>query len=227
MDPITVTNELFHQMQGVGANLYSMFVDDGIDLLMALGLITATGYTLLWGLEGHTARYMASLLNLLMRTAIILFMLTTWTGTTRDFFVGNMQQMAERAAGGNANATMVLQTLWGGVQEIFSSARQQAAQNCQQVPNTTPEGHLLPGTHQECGDPSAGASTTGGLSFDLQNAMANLGYTLLSFAAKLIAAAALLFMALAFVLVIQLGSFLMAFAFCLGPVLIPWFLLSP
>jgi TrbL/VirB6 plasmid conjugal transfer protein len=227
MDPITVTNQLFQQMQSAGANMYSLFVSDGIDLLMALGLIMASWRTLLWMLEGHTARYVASLLSLLMRTAIILFMLTTWTGATRDFFVGNVQKMADHAVGGNANATMVLQTLWGGVQEIFSSARQQASQNCQQVPNMTPDGQIVSGTHQECADPSSNPSTSRGLSLDLQNMMATLAYTLLAFAAKLIAAAALLLMGLAFVLVIQLGSFLMAFAFCLGPVLIPWFLLPP
>jgi hypothetical protein len=227
MDPITVTNQLFQQMQSAGANMYSLFVSDGVDLLMTLGLIMASWRTLLWILEGHTARYVASLLNLLMRTAIILFMLTTWTGATRDFFVGNMQKMADHAVGGSADATMVLQTLWGGVQEIFSSARQQASQNCQQVPNMTSDGQILSGTHQECSAPSSNASASGGVSLDLQTMMATLAYTLLAFAAKVIAAAALLFMGLAFVLVIQLGSFLMAFAFCLGPVLIPWFLLPP
>ena len=91
----------------------------------------------------------------------------------------------------------------------------------------TPDGQIVSGTHQECAEPSSNPSTSRGLSLDLQNMMATLAYTLLAFAAKLIAAAALLLMGLAFVMVIQLGSFLMAFAFCLGPVLIPWFLLPP
>ena len=225
MDPITAASQLFQQMQAAGANLYGLFVSDGIDLLMALGSIMLVWHTLLWGLDGHGARWLATVFGLVIRAAIILFMLTTWSGTTRDFFVGNMQQMADRAAGGNANATAVLHTLWGGVQSIFSTARKEAAQNCRMVPDVTTEGFVVPNSmHQECSAPS-GAPTSGGLSLDLHDMLANLAYTLLALAAKLIAAVALLMMAFAFVVVIQLGSFLMALAFCLGPVLIPWFLL--
>ncbi|WP_232343277.1 type IV secretion system protein [Burkholderia pseudomallei] len=53
----------------------------------------------------------------------------------------------------------------------------------------------------------------------------NLPLILLTFLAKALAIAAIVLMTLIFVVAVQFGSFLLDIAFCLGPVLIPWYVL--
>jgi type IV secretory pathway VirB6-like protein len=209
-------------MQSAGQGLYTLFLQDGWDLLGLLGLIMTSWYLMIFILEGHMPRFFVSELQMLIKVGVVAFMLTTWTSTTHDFFVGNMQTMASRVAGGDPDASGVLKTLWGGVQSIFSGARQQSAQNCQMVPDTTPEGQVIPGSeHQVCSD----VTTPQGSGVSTWQLLTNLPYVLLMFAAKILACIALLVMGFAFVVVIQLGSFLLNISFCLGPVLIPWLVL--
>ncbi|MDR8398466.1 type IV secretion system protein [Paraburkholderia sp. USG1] len=224
-DVISVLNTLFSTMQTTGTGLQTLFLSDGIDLLAALGLIMATWHVFLWLLEGDFPGFFANLFRHLIRCAVILVMLTTWSSTVHSYFVDNMQTMATRVSGGQGNPGDLLRTLVNAASTIMQGVRTQAAQVCQDVPDVTPEGVVIPNTnHQECGSTSDAGANSAGLS-SIWTLVKNLPLILLAFLAKALAVIAITLMTLIFVVVVQFGTFLLDIAFCLGPVLIPWYVL--
>ncbi|MBR8428295.1 MULTISPECIES: type IV secretion system protein [Burkholderia] len=224
-DVISVLNTLFSTMQTTGTGLQTLFLSDGIDLLAALGLIMATWHVFLWLLEGDFPGFFANLFRHLIRCAVILVMLTTWSSTVHSYFVDNMQTMATRVSGGQGNPGDLLRTLVNAASTIMQGVRTQAAQVCQDVPDVTPEGVVIANTnHQECGSTSDTGANSAGLS-SIWTLVKNLPLILLAFLAKALAIIAITLMTLIFVVVVQFGSFLLDIAFCLGPVLIPWYVL--
>lgn len=225
-DVISVLNALFSAMQAKGTSLQSLFLSDGIDLLAALGLIMATWHVFLWLLEGDFPGFFANLFRHMIRCAVILVMLTAWTSTVHSYFVDNMQTMASEVSGGQGNPGDLLRALINAASTIMQGVRTEAAQVCQQVPDVTADGIVIPNTtHQECG---ATASDSGADSAGLSSIwtlIKNMPLILLAFLAKALAVIAILLMTLIFVVVVQFGSFLLDIAFCLGPVLIPWYVL--
>ncbi|MBO7752798.1 type IV secretion system protein [Burkholderia pseudomallei] len=224
-DVISVLNALFTVMQAKGTSLQTLFVSDGLDLLAALGLIIATWHVFLWLLEGDFPGFFANLFRHLIKCAVILVMLTAWSGTVHSYFVDNMQTMASRVSGGEGNPGDLLRALVNAASTIMQGVRTQAAQVCQEVPDVTPEGVVIPNSeHQECGATSDNGADSAGLS-SIWTLIKNLPLILLAFLAKALAIAAIVLMTLIFVVVVQFGSFLLDIAFCLGPVLIPWYVL--
>jgi hypothetical protein len=225
-DVISVLNALFAAMQAKGTSLESLFLSDGMDLLAALGLVMATWHVFLWLLEGDFPGFFANLFRHLIRCAVILVMLSAWTSTVHSYFVDNMQTMASQVSGGQGNPGDLLRALVNAASTIMQGVRTQAAQVCEQVPDVTSDGVVIPNTtHEECG---AAASDSGAGSAGLSSIwtlVKNLPLILLAFLAKALAVIALLLMTLIFVVVVQFGSFLLDIAFCLGPVLIPWYVL--
>jgi hypothetical protein len=185
----------------------------------------ATWHVFLWLLEGDFPGFFANLFRHLIRCAVILVMLTTWSSTVHSYFVDNMQTMATRVSGGQGNPGDLLRTLVNAASTIMQGVRTQAAQVCQDVPDVTPEGVVIPNTnHQECGSTSDTGANSAGLS-SIWTLVKNLPLILLAFLAKALAIIAITLMTLIFVVVVQFGSFLLDIAFCLGPVLIPWYVL--
>ncbi|WP_374993134.1 type IV secretion system protein, partial [Burkholderia multivorans] len=117
--------------QTTGTGLQTLFLSDGIDLLAALGLIMATWHVFLWLLEGDFPGFFANLFRHLIRCAVILVMLTTWSSTVHSYFVDNMQTMATRVSGGQGNPGDLLRTLVNAASTIMQGVRTQAAQVCQ------------------------------------------------------------------------------------------------
>ena len=224
-DVISVLNTLFATMQAKGTSLQTLFVSDGLDLLAALGLVMATWHVFMWLLEGDFPGFFANLFRHLIRCAVILVMLTAWSGTVHSYFVDNMQTMASRVSGGEGNPGDLLRALVNAASTIMQGVRTQAAQVCQEVPDVTPEGVVIPNSgHEECGATSDNGADSAGLS-SIWTLIRNLPLILLTFLAKALAIAAIVLMTLIFVVVVQFGSFLLDIAFCLGPVLIPWYVL--
>lgn len=224
-DVISVLNTLFSTMQTTGTGLQTLFLSDGIDLLAALGLIMATWHVFLWLLEGDFPGFFANIFRHLIRCAVILVMLTAWSSTVHSYFVDNMQTMASRVSGGQGNPGDLLRTLVNAASTIMQGVRTQAAQVCQDVPDVAPEGVVIPNTnHQECGSTSDTGENSAGLS-SIWTLVKNLPLILLAFLVKALAIVAITLMTLIFVVVVQFGSFLLDIVFCLGPVLIPWYVL--
>lgn len=226
-DVLSVLNTLFALMQSQARSLETVFLPDGLDLLGALGLIMAVWHMLMWGLDGDFPSFFANLFRHIIKCAILFAMLMSWTSTVHDYFVGNMQTMASRVAGSESDPAELVRVLVSAGATIIEDARGEAAQTCEQVPDTTPEGMIIPGaTHLECGTSSADTSqgSTGSLG-SIWALVKNLPLILLAFFAKALAMLAVLIMTLVFVVVVQFGSLLLSIALCLGPVLAPWYLL--
>ncbi|SFT83901.1 type IV secretion system protein [Paraburkholderia aspalathi] len=224
-DVISVLNTLFATMQAKGGSLQTLFLSDGLDLLAALGLIIATWHVFLWLLEGDFPGFFANLFRHLIRCAVILVLLTAWSTTVHSYFVDNMQTMASRVSGGDGNPGDLLRALVNAASTIMQGVRTEAAQVCEEVPDATPEGVVIPNTeHQECGATSDAGANSAGVS-SIWTLVRNLPLILLAFLAKALAIIAITLMTLIFVVVVQFGSFLLDIAFCLGPVLIPWYVL--
>ncbi|REG58559.1 TrbL/VirB6 plasmid conjugal transfer protein [Paraburkholderia sp. BL6669N2] len=224
-DVISVLNTLFATMQAKGMSLQTLFLSDGLDLLAALGLVMATWHVFLWLLEGDFPGFFSNLFRHLIKCAVILVLLTAWSSTVHSYFVDNMQTMASRVSGSDGNPGDLLRALVNAASTIMQGVRTEAAQVCEEVPDVTPEGVVIPNTeHQECGSASdAGANSAGLIS--IWTLIKNLPLILLAFLAKALAIIAITLMTLIFVVVVQFGSFLLDIAFCLGPVLIPWYVL--
>ncbi|BBO59921.1 type IV secretion system protein [Mycoavidus sp. B2-EB] len=219
-DPLGIVDELFRLMQKTGLELYGKFIHEGIELLLALGLVMATWYTLMWMLADSTIDYFVNQLNLLVKVAIILLMLTAWTSTVRDFFIGNMERTAKQISLHSATPADTVRTLWNAAQTIFSLTRADATSVCEELPKLTDDGAQLAGNQRICH-----------LSHSAHNhqnhwldTLRNLSFVLLSFIFKVIAVLAVTQMAIAFMLVAQMSSFLLAIGFCLGPILLPWYI---
>jgi hypothetical protein len=226
-DVISVLNALFAVMQTKGSSLESLFLSDGLELLAELGLIMATWHTFLWLLDGDFPSFFANQFRHVIKCAILLVILTSWTSTVHSYFVDNMQTMATRVSGGQGNAGDLLRVLVNASSTIMSDARTEAAQVCEQVPDVTPDGVVIPNsTHQQCGTSSA-ASIDGNAAGigSIWTLVKNLPLILLTFLAKGLAIVGIFVMILIFVIVVQFGSFLLNVAFCLGPILIPWYVL--
>ncbi|PTB17783.1 conjugal transfer protein TrbL [Trinickia symbiotica] len=226
-DVLSVINTLFALMQSQGRRLETVFLIDGIDLLGALGLIMATWHVLMWALDGDFPSFFANLFRHLVKCAILFVMLMSWTSTVHGYFVDNMQAMANRVSGGQSDPTGLVRVLMSAGAAIIEDARSQATQVCEQVPDTTPDGVVIPGaSHVECGSNFAetGQGPTAALG-SIWTLVKNLPLILLTFLAKGLALVAILLMTLVFVVVVQFGSFLLSIALCLGPVLIPWYVL--
>lgn len=218
VDPITTINTLFQTMQSVGSSLDGVLVSEGTDLAFKIAYIMSGWYLLQFLVNGGLPDLMASGLNLLMKGAVIAVMLQGWTTDTRILFVNDMEQVAQTVTGGNTDGTAVLQSVWTGIQEIFSGERSNAASPCETVPDVTADGQVLPGTdHSDC-TPKAKSTW---------QAIKEFPFLILDTIAKAIAAIALLLMGLVFVLVVQMGSFMLNIAFCLGPILVPWLMFPP
>jgi hypothetical protein len=133
-------------------------------------------------------------------------------------FVNDMEQVAAQVTGGTPDATALLQSVWSGVQEIFSGERANGSSPCETVPDVTADGQVIPGTdHSDC-TPKAKSGW---------QAIKEFPFLILNTLAKVIAACALLLLGLVFVLVIQMGSFMLNIGFCLGPILVPWLMFPP
>ncbi|WP_175684576.1 type IV secretion system protein [Burkholderia anthina] len=224
-DVISVLNTLFATMQAKGMSLQTLFLSDGLDLLAALGLVMATWHVFLWLLEGDFPGFFSNLFRHLIKCAVILVLLTAWSSTVHTYFVDNMQTMASRVSGGDGNPGDLLRALVNAASTIMQGVRTEAAQVCEEVPDVTPEGVVIPNTeHQECGAASDAGANSAGLS-SVWTLIKNLPLILLAFLAKALAIIAITLMTSIFVVVVQFGSFLLDIAFCLGPVLIPWYVL--
>ncbi|MEX3671632.1 type IV secretion system protein [Paraburkholderia phenoliruptrix] len=224
-DVISVLNTLFATMQAKGMSLQTLFLSDGLDLLAALGLVMATWHVFLWLLEGDFPGFFANLFRHLIKCAVILVLLTAWSTTVHSYFVDNMQTMASRVSGGDGNPGDLLRALVNAASTIMQGVRTEAAQVCEEVPDVTPEGVVIPNTeHQECGAANDAGANSAGLS-SIWTLIRNLPLVLLAFLAKALAIIAITLMTLIFVVVVQFGSFLLDITFCLGPVLIPWYVL--
>ena len=219
-DPVAIVNELFLLMQKIGLGLYGKFIGEGIELLFVLGLLMATWHTLMWMLADSTVDYFINQLSLLVKVAIILLMLTGWTDTVRDFLVGNMERTIQQISAHSTDPVETVRTLWSAAQTIFSLTRANAASVCEELPKLADDGTPLPGTQTTC-HLSHGKNHQSGWIDTLRN----LSFVLLSFVFKVIAVLAIAQMAIAFMLVAQMSSFLLAIGFCLGPILLPWYLL--
>ncbi|CAB3770828.1 hypothetical protein LMG29542_06454 [Paraburkholderia humisilvae] len=186
----------------------------------------ASWNTFLWVLDRDTADYMVRLFRLGVRSMVMLAMLLGWSGVVHHYFVGNMDEMAQRIASGKSDVSQLVKALESAGKIVLNADRQRAVQTCEQVPNTTPEGLVIPGTHQECGtaQPDSGSGALGSLS-RIGNFVATLPIALDMFLLKGLCFIAMIAMALAFLVIAQLGTFLLDVAFIIGPVLIPWFVL--
>lgn len=229
MDVIGSLNQFFAAMQSAADALQTLFVQDGIDLLAALGGIMTSWYTFLWVLDRDTADYLVRLFRMCVRAMVMLAMLLGWSGVVHNYFVGNMDAMANRVAGGKADMTQLLKSLQQAGEILLNADRQRAAQTCEQVQNTTPDGQVIPGTHQECGAastpaPSDSGSGIGASLSRIGDFFATLPIALVTFLLKGLCFIAMVAMAVAFMVISQLGTFLLDVAFILGPVLIPWFI---
>ncbi|MEX3690349.1 type IV secretion system protein [Paraburkholderia sp. BR14263] len=224
-DVISVLNALFTAMQAKGTSLQTLFLSDGMDLLAALGLVMATWHVFLWLLEGDFPSFFANMFRHLIRCAVILVLLTAWSSTVHSYFVDNMQTMASRVSGGEGNPGDLLRALVNAASTIMQGVRTEAAQVCEQVPDITPDGVVIPNTdHQVCGAANDAGANSAGLN-SIWTLVKNLPLILLAFLAKALAVIAIALMTMIFVVVVQFGSFLLDIAFCLGPVLIPWYVL--
>jgi hypothetical protein len=223
MNLLTVINEVFVRMQSAGNALQGLFLSDGLDLLAALGLIMATWHSFIWLLAGDLPDYLVNLLRLGVRVMVMLALLLGWSTSVHSYFVGNMQTMADRVSGGNAGPGQLIVAIQDAVEQIIQGDRQQAAQTCEQVPNTTPEGQVLPGTHQECQDPAQPSTGASGALNNLWGFFSSLPIALVTFLMKGLAIIAMVLMGLIFMVVSQMATVLLAIAFCLGPVLVPWY----
>ncbi|BBE09511.1 MAG: Type IV secretory pathway, VirB6 components [Glomeribacter sp. 1016415] len=218
-DPLGIVNELFQLMQKVGLELYGKFISEGIELLLVLGLVMTTWHTLMWMLADTTIDYFVNQLNLLVKVAILLLMLTAWTDTVRDFFIGNMERTAQQISANSAAPVDTVRTLWSAAQTIFSLTRADASSICEELPKLADDDAQLAGNQRIC-HLGHGANKKNSW-FDT---LSNLSFVLLSFIFKVIAVLAIAQMAVAFMLVAQMSSFLLAIGFCLGPILLPWYI---
>lgn len=223
-DILSTINQLFAAVQSAGSSLENLFVSDGIDLLAALGLIVATWHTLLWLLDGDFPNYFSMMLRHVVKVAVLLLILTTWSGTVHSYFVSNMQTMADRVAGGSADSNTLANTLVGAIQTVMSGTRTQSHTVCTDVPDYTLDGGIPTGTsHQDCHDVNDNALDN----TSFWTAFKTLPVVLLTLLAKAIALIAMVLCVLIFVVVVQMGSILLHIAFCLGPILVPWFVFPP
>ena len=223
-DILSTINQLFAAVQSAGSSLENLFVSDGIDLLAALGLIVATWHTLLWLLDGDFPNYFSMMLRHVVKVAVLLLILTTWSGTVHSYFVSNMQTMADRVAGGSADSNTLANTLVGAIQTVMSGTRTQSHTVCTDVPDYTLDGGIPTGTsHQDCHDVNDNALDN----TSFWTAFKTLPVVLLTLLAKAIALIAMVLCVLIFVVVMQMGSILLHIAFCLGPILVPWFVFPP
>jgi TrbL/VirB6 plasmid conjugal transfer protein len=226
-DVISILNSLFSVMQAKGSGLETLFLSDGLELLAALGLIMATWHTFLWLLDGDFPSFFASQFRHVIKCAILLVMLMSWTGTVHSYFVDNIQAMATRVSGGQGNPGDLVRILVNASSTIMSNARTEATQICEQVPDVTADGVVVPNSiHQQCGTSSSVAvgDVSGGIG-SIWTLVKNLPLILLTFLAKGVAIVGIFMMILIFVIVVQFASFLLNVGFCLGPVLIPWYVL--
>lgn len=230
ISPMTILNTMFQTMQSMAANLYGTFVSDGYEILLDLSLIMTAWLLLNWMLVGGLPEIMSKALALLIKVAFIMFLLSGWTTSTRNFFVNNMEQVAIQASGGTApNPQGVMQVVWTGVVEMFQPTRNAAANPCITVTGAT-SGAAAPdasgGAAESTGCTSTSAPTEPGVWSAIGTWVKNFPLIFLTLIFKLMAIVGLLTMGLFYVLVVQMGSFLLNIAFILGPILIPWYLLQ-
>lgn len=220
---IGTINALFAQMQQVGWSLYGVLLDEGRDLLWLLAFIMTGWYLVNLLLADGFPDFFANCFNLAIKGAIVLFMLTSWTGTVRDVFVNNLEQVAQKVAGGDTDPAAMVTSILSGMQMVWSGTRGDSAQTCTEVKDYAPDGTALGTSHQVC-TAGAGANEPSASVWDV---LKSLPVILLTFLAKGLAILSLLLMGCVFMVVAQMASFLLAVAFCLGPILIPWYLLPP
>lgn len=222
-DILSTINQLFAAVQNAGAAFENLFISDGIDLLAALGLIVASWHTLLWLLDGDLPSYFSAMLRHIVKVAVLLLILTTWSGTVHSYFVDNMQTMADRISGGKADTNTLANTLVNAIQTVMSGARAQTHTVCIDVPDYTLDGIPIGTTHQDCQEVNNNALDN----TSFWTAFKTLPVVLLTLLAKAIALIAMVLCVLIFVVVVQMGSILLHIAFCLGPILVPWYVFPP
>jgi len=230
ISPLSVLNTMFQTMQSIGNNLAGTFISEGYSILETLGLIMSTWLVLNWVLSGGLPEIMSKGLSILIKAAVVMFLLSGWTTTTRNFFVNNMEQVATKVSGGTApNAQNVLLTVWNGAMGLFQTTRNTASNPCTTVTGAAaPEApDVSGGVVASMGCNSTAAPTQESTFSGLFAFVKNFPLIVLTLVFKIIAAIALLAMGGVFVLVVQTGSILLSIAFILGPLFIPWYLLPP
>ncbi|MCW3677841.1 type IV secretion system protein [Burkholderia cenocepacia] len=226
-DVISLLNSIFASIQSKGASLETLFVSEGYELLMVLGLIVATWNVIVWLLDGDMPGMYVSQFQNLIKCGVIVFMLTGWTSSVHDYFVGNMQAMADRITGGTANITSIVNLGIQTISAIVEGPRRQATSNCEDVMNVDENGQPLPGTHKECGGVAVPAGEGAldklvGFAYGLKN----LPLILITILLKGLAIILTILMIVTYVVIANFGSILLNAAFCFGPALIPWFVLQ-
>lgn len=227
VDIISTINTIFALMHSKGSAFTTMFVPDGFDLLMALGVIVAVWHGFLALLDGDFPNFYANLFRHMVKCAILMAILTGWSSTVHTYIVGGMQQMADRITGGDSSITNVATIGLSAISTLVNGPRKQATAPCETVPSTTPDGQIIPGvTQQDCsGGAAVGAGASNSLSA-IGYLLKNLPLVILTVLLKGIAILCIALMILFYMIFVQMGSLLLDVAFLVGPVLIPWYVLS-
>ncbi|TAL56908.1 type IV secretion system protein [Pandoraea sp.] len=202
-----VFETFFLAMQHAGQAMYGRLVPQGYEIVGTLAFIMTAWYLLNLVLGDGFVDFASNMLNMGIKAAVVLVMLGGWTSQLQTLIVNNTESMAQTLSGGAFDAQAPLETLMSTA-EIF--VRSEDTKSMNKPPAST--GSTLGAI--------ASMVTSGGF-------WANLASLFISWLLIGLTVFFLLICAFIYMAVIQMGSFLLALAFGIGPVMVAWYVCPP
>lgn len=202
-----VFTTFFTVMQHAGQAMYGRLVPQGYEIVGTLAFIMTTWYLLNLVLGDGFVDFASNMLNMGIKAAVVLVMLGSWTSQLQTLIVSNTESMAQTLSGGTFDAQAPLAILMSTAEKFV---RSEDTKTMNKPPANTG------------GSIGAIVSMVASGGF-----WANLASLFVSWLIIGLTIFFLLICAFIYMAVIQMGSFLLALAFGVGPVMVAWYVFPP
>lgn len=202
-----VFTTFFTVMQHAGQAMYGRLVPQGYEIVGTLAFIMTAWYLLNLLLGDGFVDFASNMLNMVIKAAVVLVMLGGWTSQLQTLIVNNTESMAQTLSGGTFDAGTPVHTLL-----------------------TTADILLRSQDRKELDKPPASAGSTLGAIASMVTSggfWANLASLFVSWLITFLAILLLVICTFIYMAVVQMGSFLLALAFGIGPVMVAWYVFPP
>jgi type IV secretory pathway VirB6-like protein len=203
------------------SNSSTALVSEGQDLAGVLLLLVVSWSVIEWLISGDGISSLVSTIQTMMRWAIVVLLLSTWTSTVTGFFSSNIDGIG-RTLTGSYNSQAAFNSMWTAANTLFKKEEIAGSNelNCrtEMLPDASGSGQI---PTRVC-DPAPGSSGSGENGASWTDLLLYFPTILFGLLLKLLAVAFLAMMMVAYLLAIYMAQVLFGIGVSLGPILVPW-----
>jgi type IV secretory pathway VirB6-like protein len=196
-------------------------VGEGQDLAGVLLLVVVSWAVFEWLLTGDGISSLVSTIQTLVRWAIVVLLLTSWTSTITGFFGSNIDSIG-RTLSGSYSSQAAFNSMWSAANTMFKKEEIAGSNELNCRTELLPDASGAASVPTRVCDPAPGSSGSGENAASWTDLLLYFPTILFGMLLKLIAVVFLAMMMVAYLLAIYMSQALFGIGLSLGPILVPW-----